>query len=56
MTYLYCAKCRDRFEPDDDHAWIDVEYRQIDARNDLDEFALCPECYLQLIDEWDEPV
>jgi len=25
MTTLYCAICGNRFEPDDDHMWIDAE-------------------------------
>jgi len=56
MTWLYCADCGDRFEPDDDHTWVTGERKRIDDRNETDEFAFCPECWRELIADWNEPV
>lgn len=55
MTTLYCALCGGRFEPDDDHVWVEAEHKRIDDRNDLDEYALHPECWNRLTDGWGEP-
>ena len=55
MTWLYCGRCRDRFEPDEDHYWIDAEFRTISDRNETDEYVLCMECAREVLDEWGEP-
>lgn len=55
MTTLYCAICRSRFEPDDDHYWITAEYRTIDDRNETEEYALCMDCVFDELDDWEEP-
>ena len=55
MTTLYCAVCRTRFEPDDDHTWVTMEHKRIDEQNTVDEYALCTDCWLDVIGEWGEP-
>lgn len=55
MTTLYCAECRSRFEPDDDHVWLEAEIRRINDRNDRDDYALCPECWRDLTEKWVDP-
>ena len=55
MTTLYCADCGKRFEPDDDHVWVNAELRRIDDRNSTDEYALHPECWERLTDRWTKP-
>lgn len=55
MTTLYCAICRERFEPDTDHVWVDAELRRVDDRNGTDEYALHPECWQSLTDGWMKP-
>ena len=55
MTTLYCAICRSRFEPDDDHYRIDAEFRSIDHRNETDEYVLCMGCAHDELDDWEEP-
>ena len=55
MTTLYCAICGGRFEPDDDHVWIEAEHRRIDARNDQDDYAMHPQCWDRLTKGWMEP-
>jgi hypothetical protein len=56
MTTLYCAKCGNRFEPDDDHVRIDAEHRRIDDRNEHDEYVMHPDCWHELTAEWTDPV
>lgn len=56
MNTLYCAECEKRFEPDDDHIWLSAEHRRINDRNDQEEFAFCPDCWMELTDEWMDPV
>jgi hypothetical protein len=53
MTTLYCADCGRRLEPDDDHVWIDAEVKQIDDRNDREEFAFCMDCWIDK--DWNDP-
>ena len=55
MATLYCARCPATFEPDDDHAWIDLEAKYINDRNEKDEYALCMDCFLEVSDEWRSP-
>ena len=56
MTTLYCAECRSRFEPDDRHVWIQGETRSVNDRNRLEDFAMCPDCWADLTEDWGEPV
>jgi len=53
MTTLYCADCGQRFEPDDDHVWIDAEVKRINDRNDREEYAFCMDCWLDK--DWNDP-
>ena len=55
MTTLYCAICGNRFEPDQDHVWVDAELRRINDRNNTDEYALHPDCWDRLTDGWMDP-
>lgn len=55
MTTLYCSNCGEPFEPDDDHAWAQVEFKRMDDANELDEFAFCKECWLDFREEWGVP-
>lgn len=56
MTTLYCAVCGGRFEPDDDHVWLPAEIRRINDRDDQEEYALHPDCWRELTEEWNDPV
>lgn len=56
MTTLYCAICGQRFEPDDDHVWISAEWKYMQDRNELDEFAFHQMCWDRLSEGWMEPV
>jgi hypothetical protein len=55
MSTLYCARCGNRFEPDEDHVWIKAEHKLMNDRNDLDEFAMHRQCWERLTEEWMEP-
>lgn len=52
---LYCAVCRERFEPDENHIWINAEHKRMNDRNAMDEYAAHPECWRQLTDDWMDP-
>jgi hypothetical protein len=56
MSTLYCSKCRDGFEPDDDHGWVTVEFNIVDDANRIDEYALCEDCWYEIKEKWGEPV
>ena len=55
MTTLYCAECGARFEPDDDHIWIEAEHKLMNDRNSVDDYAFHPDCYRQVTAEWSDP-
>lgn len=55
MTTLYCAICRGRFEPDDDHVTVESELRRIDDRNEITGYVLHPGCWARLTEGWGEP-
>lgn len=55
MTYLYCAVCGRRFEPDEDHVWVSAEKRRMRDRNETEEYALHPDCWRYLTGGWIEP-
>lgn len=55
MTTLYCAICGNRFEPDQNHVWVNAELRRLDDQNSVDEYALHPDCWDRLTDGWMEP-
>jgi hypothetical protein len=56
MTTLYCAICRGRFEPDQDHVKVDAELLRIDDRNEEELYVFHPTCWNSLTDGWGEPV
>jgi len=56
MTTLYCAVCGNRFEPDDDHMWIDAERKPDRAAfQRSDSFALHVDCWERLTAGWMDP-
>lgn len=55
MTTLYCAICRSRFEPDDDHYRVEMEYRSVDAQREHEDKVLCMDCARDVLSEWGEP-
>lgn len=55
MTTLYCAICEGRFDPDDDHVRVEGEHRRINDRNEIDEYAFHPICWMNLTDGWADP-
>jgi hypothetical protein len=55
MSTLYCAICRARFEPDDDHYRVEVEHRTVDDPNTTDEYVFCMDCGLDEFPQWGEP-
>lgn len=55
MTTIYCAVCRTRLEPDDDHYRIQAEYRIVHGRNETDEYVLCIPCAIDELGDWEPP-
>lgn len=52
---LHCAVCGRRFEPDDDHVYIEAERKRINDRNDVDEYAFHMQCWDRLTGGWMDP-
>jgi len=52
---VYCAHCRERFTPDQDHVQIDAEIKKIDDKNDRDFYILHLDCFREITDDWIEP-
>lgn len=55
MTTLYCAVCGHRFEPDDEHIWIQAERKPRDGRPEGDEYALHVDCWDRISGGWMDP-
>jgi hypothetical protein len=55
VTTLYCAVCRGRFEPDQDHVKVEADHRRIDDRNTTETFAFHPQCWRHVSGSWGEP-
>lgn len=55
-TTLYCARCGDRFEPDDDHVRVESEHQKMNDRNDQDMHVMHPRCWRELVEDWTDPV
>jgi len=53
---LICAVCGERTAPDVDHIKIEAEHVLMDDRNRQDIWALHPECYRELTEDWNEPL
>jgi 5-methylcytosine-specific restriction endonuclease McrA len=53
---LLCAVCGERTAPDVDHVKIAAEHVRLDDRNREELWALHPECYRELVEDWTEPV
>lgn len=56
MTTLYCAICGNRFEPDQDHVYLNAELKRIDDRDEMEEYAFHPSCWDRLSGGWMDPV
>lgn len=55
MTTLYCADCKRRFEPDDDHTRLEAEHVRTTDQNGRDHFVFCPDCWADLSEGWVDP-
>jgi hypothetical protein len=54
-TSIWCARCEERREPDDEHHWIQAKRKAVDERTTVDSWMLCPECYRELTEDWIQP-
>jgi hypothetical protein len=54
--YVICGKCGGRVYLDADHADVMVDIQRMNDRNGREDFALCIDCTIELVDEWNSPV
>lgn len=53
---LHCAVCGRRFEPDDEHRWINAEKKpQTEEFAAVDEYAMHLGCWQRVTEGWRNP-
>jgi len=52
---VYCARCDGRIGLSDDHSHVIIERKRIDDRDRREDYYLCAECELEILDDWTVP-
>jgi len=55
MNTVWCARCDASIGLDVDHSHVIIERKRIDDRDRREDYYLCAECELEVLDEWTVP-
>lgn len=55
MNTVYCARCDAKIGLDADHSHVIIERKRIDDRNRREDYYLCRDCEIEILDEWTVP-